>query len=257
MKIEQALEHYRKGCNIRIPLDFIVDGWLTFKSGDEVSVLPIHINSNRWEAYGLQGWTPTPIFTPEDYNPSPTESVKYETMGDVIDKVFKILFSDIRGVLNKMPSSPSVEYIAKELQEIWGLVYVDIPKAVIKRIEEVRKEERANGGGRMISEKKEMSPLEYLRWQVENCRDATPNAERKEAYRKVLRLMDCTGSYDDNPHLKFATESLVYSIEEIVDIHTTEIFALEGRVNKLEDKIKIQNMAKEMLERIKILEESK
>ena len=126
MIFEQALEHYRKGCNIRVPLDVIIDGWLQFRSGDEISVLPIHINSNRWEAYGLQGWTPTPIFTPGDYNPGPT---------------------------------------------------------------------------------------------------------------------------------KYATTSLVYSIEEIVDTHTTEIFALEGRVNKLEDKIKIQNMAKEMLERIRILEE--
>ena len=113
----------------------------------------------------------------------------------------------------------------------------------------------------MISEQKDgakmMSPLEYLRWQVENCRDATPNAERKEAYRKVLRLMDCTGPYNDNPPPKLATEALVYSIEETVDSHTNEIFALEGRVVKLEDKIKIQTMAKEMLERIRILEENK
>ena len=249
MTFEQAIEHYRKGCNIRVPLDVIIDGWLQFRSGDEISVLPIHINSNRWEAYGLQGWTPTPIFTPGDYHPSPTESFKYETMGDVTGKVFKILFSDIRGVLNKMPSSPSVEYIAKELQEIWGLVYVDIPKLVIKRIEEVRKEERADGGGRMNSWGK-------LTMQVSSCRDSTPNEERKEAYRKVLRLMACI-ELDDNPPPKFATESLVYSIEEMVDTHGQEIFALEGRVNKLEDKLKLQTMAKEMLERIRILEENK
>ena len=39
--------------------------------------------------------------------------------------------------------------------------------------------------------------------------------------------------------------------------HGDEIFALEGRVNKLENKIKLQNMAKEMLERIRLLEENK
>jgi Mg2+ and Co2+ transporter CorA len=65
------------------------------------------------------------------------------------------------------------------------------------------------------------------------------------------------GPYDEPQLPKFATESLVYSIEEIVDTHTTEIALLEGRVAKLEDKIKIQNMAKEMLERIKILEDSR
>ena len=128
MTFEQAIEHYRKGCNIRISLDFIVDGWLTFKSGDEVSVLPMHINSDKWQVYGLHGWVSQPIFTPGDYHPGPT---------------------------------------------------------------------------------------------------------------------------------KYATESLVYSIEEVVNTHGDEIFALEGRVNKLEDKIKLQNMAKEMLERIKILEENR
>jgi len=141
MTFEQAIEHYRKGCNIRISLDFIVDGWLTFKSGDEISVLPIHINSDRWQVYGLHGWVSQPIFTPENYHPGTTES--REKMGDIIDKVFKILFSDIRGVLCKMPNSPSVEYIAGELHKIWGLVYVDIPKVTLKRIEEVRKEEKA------------------------------------------------------------------------------------------------------------------
>ena len=128
MTFEQAIEHYRKGCNIRISLDFIVEGWLTFKSGDEISVLPIHINSDRWQVCGLHGWVSQPIFTPGDYHPGP---------------------------------------------------------------------------------------------------------------------------------IKYATESLVYSIEEIVDMHTTEMFKLEERVNKLEDKIKLQIMAKEMLERIRLLEENK
>ena len=66
-----------------------------------------------------------------------------EKLSGVIDKVFHRLFNNIREALLKMPDSQGVDYINRELSEIWGLVYVDIPKVTLKRIEEVRKEERA------------------------------------------------------------------------------------------------------------------